>query len=236
MRRPTDSSVITLRYGATSAPYSAYNPHAGVDYRAPTGANIYAPHSGKVTIAGSQGACGLAVDINGSRFKSRLCHNSKLLVAVGNEVFEGQVVAKAGATGQASGSHCHWVLWDNGNRVDGSKYVSEGEDVYQGKTAQQWAKDYEGQKKAADERYAFVAGTGKRLGELLERPAVDDIPAANFYVDEAIKGWRFRQNIINELQAKVKELQEKGDVTQEEIDDLAKKADELEKSIKGVNK
>lgn len=125
MRRPTDSSVITMPYGATTAPYSKSNPHAGVDYRAPQGANIYAPHSGKVTVASTQGSCGLAVDIDGGRFKSRLCHNSSKTVNVGQQVSEGQVVAKAGSTGQASGPHCHWVLWDNGTRVDGSKYITD---------------------------------------------------------------------------------------------------------------
>lgn len=130
MRRPTDSDVITLKYGATSSPYSATNPHAGVDYRAPTGSNIYAPHSGKVTIAGSLGTCGIAVEIDGGRFKSRLCHNSSVKVALGNNVSEGQVVALSGATGAAIGAHCHWILWDNGVRVDGSKYVTnQGEEM-----------------------------------------------------------------------------------------------------------
>lgn len=126
MKRPTDSAVITLPYGSTSAPYSRTNPHAGTDYRAPTGSNIYAPHGGKITHSGSLGDCGLAIDIDGGRFKSRLCHNSKLLKLVGNQVNEGDVVALSGATGAAVGAHCHWVLWDNGNRVDGSKYVTIG--------------------------------------------------------------------------------------------------------------
>lgn len=127
MIRPTDSPVITNPYGSLvpSPPYSKSNPHAGVDYRAGVGANIYAPHSGTIVISGNLGICGLAIEIDGGRFKSRLCHNSKLLKLVGNKVNEGDVVALAGQTGGAQGPHCHWILWDNAVRVDGSKYVSD---------------------------------------------------------------------------------------------------------------
>lgn len=131
MHRPTDSPVITLKFGATSPPYSQSSPHQGVDYRArPEGRNVYAPHAGKITLTGTQGACGKAVDIDGGRFKSRLCHNSVYKVSVGQQVSEGQLVALSGATSNVPISpHVHWVLWDNGTRVDGSKYITEEEEM-----------------------------------------------------------------------------------------------------------
>lgn len=123
MRKPTDGE-ITFPFGATSDPYSATNPHAGVDYGAVLGANIYAPHGGTVTFSGDLGTCGLGVGIEAGRFKSRLCHNSTLLAGVGQTVTEGQVIARAGQSGQAFGVHSHWVLWDNGVRVAGNNYVT----------------------------------------------------------------------------------------------------------------
>lgn len=123
MRKPT-SGQITFPYGATTYPYSSSNPHSGVDYGAKLGDNVYAPHAGKVTFVGSLGDCGLGIDIDGGRFKSRLCHNSSFIVSVGKQVAEGEVVARAGASGKALGVHSHWVLWDNGVRVDGSKYLT----------------------------------------------------------------------------------------------------------------
>lgn len=123
MIKPTDGYVY-FAYGATTAPYSPSNPHAGVDYTARTGDNIYAPHSGKVVLSeAALGPCGQAIDIEGGRYKSRLCHNSQRLVGVGTQVNEGQVVAKAGASGNATGPHCHWVLWVDGVRVDPVKYL-----------------------------------------------------------------------------------------------------------------
>lgn len=128
MRTPTDSA-ITFPYGATTAPYSPSNPHAGVDYGGSTGDNVYAPHAGQVKAAGAMGECGQEIDIEGGKFKSRLCHNSQLLVTAGQNVSEGQVVARVGSTGATSGPHVHWVLWVNGNRVNPVDYLSEGEDM-----------------------------------------------------------------------------------------------------------
>lgn len=129
MIKPTDGYVY-FPYGATTAPYSPSNPHAGVDYTARTGDNIYAPHSGKVVLSQDDlGPCGKAIDIEGGRYKSRLCHNSQRLVGVGVQVSEGQIVAKAGASGNATGAHCHWVLWVDGIRVDPVKYLTSNKEL-----------------------------------------------------------------------------------------------------------
>jgi len=98
------------------------------------GTPIVAPHDGTVTAAGQMGSgtnnAGLAIDIDGGRFKSRLAHNDKILVSVGQQVKKGQQVGTQGYTGYTipagkGGTHCHWVLWDNGTRVDGLKYIKE---------------------------------------------------------------------------------------------------------------
>ena len=130
MRKPTNGD-ITLPFNAAypSPPYSDTNRHAGTDYGANRGDPVFAPHSGKVTMAGDMGTCGKGLDITGGQYRSRLCHNTEILVQVGQMVNEGDVVAKAGDTGAAQGVHSHWVLWDNNVRVDGSKYVTQGGDM-----------------------------------------------------------------------------------------------------------
>lgn len=137
MRSPTNGKV-TLGFGSTLPPYSQSDPHMGADYSANLGDNVYAPHAGKITIAGKLGDCGLAVQIGTEQNGSRLCHNSKILVKVGQSVEEGQVIARAGDTGKAFGVHVHWVLFRKGKRVDPEKYVEQNEDMYKGKTAKQW--------------------------------------------------------------------------------------------------
>lgn len=99
------------------------------------GTPIVAPHSGTITFAGKAGTgindAGKCVDIDGGRFKSRPCHMDTITVSVGQVVRQGQQVGTMGCTGYVKpagklGTHCHWVLWDDGVRVDGLKYISQG--------------------------------------------------------------------------------------------------------------
>lgn len=110
--------------------------HLAVDIggRAYFGTPIVAPHAGIITAAGQMGSgtndAGLAVDITQQPFKSRLAHNERITVAVGQTVIEGQQIGVQGFTGYTlpdntiDGTHCHWVLWNNGVRVDGRKYIT----------------------------------------------------------------------------------------------------------------
>lgn len=131
MIRPA-TGIITLRYGATTSPYSASNPHKGLDIANKAGTFIHAPEDGIVTIAGDLGDCGLAVEIKG-KYTHRLCHNQRLVVKVGALVLEGQKVAEMGSTGQATGSHVHWVVWAGARRINPEKLKVEEPDMYKEK-------------------------------------------------------------------------------------------------------
>ena len=41
-------------------------------------------------------------------------HNSSLTVSVGQHVYKGQQVARAGSTGNSTGNHCHFEVRYNG--------------------------------------------------------------------------------------------------------------------------
>lgn len=124
MRKPVDGNV-------TQGFHSA---HLAVDIAGPHRSYVYAPHAGKVTYAGQLGSgtndAGLAIDVDGGTYKSRLGHNDQIIVSVGQQVSEGQHVGYQGFTGYTqpdnvvAGSHCHWVLWENGTRVDGRRYIT----------------------------------------------------------------------------------------------------------------
>lgn len=121
--------------------------HLAVDIADKPGTDIVAPVAGKITIASNLGDCGLAVQVGSETNGHRLCHNSKLLVKVGQTVKQGQKIAEMGYTGYTipagpAGSHCHWVMWLNGVRVDGDKYTADNDDVYNGKTAKQWYQEF----------------------------------------------------------------------------------------------
>lgn len=126
-----------MKYPSNGIITQGFHPaHLALDLRAGYRAPVYAPHAGTITHAGQLGSgtndAGLAIDINGGRFVSRLGHNDQILVSVGQQVSEGQHIAYEGYTGYTqpdnvvAGSHVHWVLWDNGTRVDGRNYITQG--------------------------------------------------------------------------------------------------------------
>jgi murein DD-endopeptidase MepM/ murein hydrolase activator NlpD len=87
----------------------------------------YAPEDVKVVARSSGGDCGNLIDLlslDGQR-KYRACHSSELYFNTGDLVKEGQAVGKMGATGFAQGTHLHFVMWVNGNRVDPDKTIKE---------------------------------------------------------------------------------------------------------------
>lgn len=95
-------------------------PHYGLDIAAPTGDPVYAPAGGIVTLAyGDMYFSGgtLIVD-HGQGLSSTFLHLSEILVKTGSTVSQGDLIARIGATGRASGPHLDWRMnWLN-RRVD----------------------------------------------------------------------------------------------------------------------
>lgn len=109
--------------------------HPAVDIDNDKGTPIVAPEAGTVTAVQQMGTgtldAGLVVEIRAhSGNLHRLCHNDSASVSVGQRVTEGAQVARMGNTGYViagpggDGTHCHWIMWVNGVRVDGRKYVT----------------------------------------------------------------------------------------------------------------
>ena len=90
----------------------------------PYGTAIKAADGGTVTFAGRQGGYGNLVIIthdNGSQ--TYYAHNSSLVVSVGDKVYKGQTVAKAGSTGNSTGNHCHFEIRIGGKTVNPLNYL-----------------------------------------------------------------------------------------------------------------
>lgn len=86
--------------------------HSGMDIAAATGTPVKAPASGVVSFADADLYLtgGTLVIDHGHGFSSNFLHLSRIDVAVGDEVKQGQVIAAVGATGRASGPHLHWGM------------------------------------------------------------------------------------------------------------------------------
>ena len=100
------------------------SPHSGLDIAAPTGTPIKAAGKGTIILADDLYFNGntLFVD-HGQGLITMYCHMSELLVAEGDEVDQGQVIGRVGATGRVTGPHLHWSVSLNGTRVDPSVFL-----------------------------------------------------------------------------------------------------------------
>lgn len=87
-------------------------PHFGVDVAAPEGAPVRAPADGLVSFAAPDLLLtgGTVVIDHGHGLSSTFIHLSRIDVAMGAEVEQGDLVGAVGATGRATGPHLHWGM------------------------------------------------------------------------------------------------------------------------------
>lgn len=103
--------------------------HSGMDIAAPDGTLVMAPAAGVVTFAdpGLYLTGGTVLLDHGHGVSSNFLHLSRLDVAVGDVVAQGQVIGAVGATGRASGPHLHWGMNWFTVRVDPLLMLERGE-------------------------------------------------------------------------------------------------------------
>ncbi|MEI6314381.1 MAG: M23 family metallopeptidase [Syntrophus sp. (in: bacteria)] len=121
---------ITSLFGSRANPITRrVELHRGIDISAPSGTNVKATADGVVSFSGWNGGGGNTVVIeHGHGFSSCYAHNSANKVNVGQRVKRGETVSYVGATGNATGSHVHYEIWQGG-RVINPKQHMEGSHV-----------------------------------------------------------------------------------------------------------
>lgn len=87
-------------------------PHYGVDVAVPTGTKVVAPADGIIIYTNQDMyySGGTLVIDHGHGLSSAFLHLSKIDVAVGDRVKQGQYVARVGSTGRATGPHLDWRM------------------------------------------------------------------------------------------------------------------------------
>lgn len=96
------------------------NPHYGVDVAVPTGTPVYAPTAGVITLVEPDlfYSGGTVILDHGYGLSSSFLHMSKVRVAVGQEIYTGDLIGEVGATGRATGPHLDWRMSWRSERVD----------------------------------------------------------------------------------------------------------------------
>jgi murein DD-endopeptidase MepM/ murein hydrolase activator NlpD len=124
--RPVTAGYISSRFGKRNDPFtgrSAY--HKGVDFAGRQGAEVVAVASGVVIWSGDRYGYGELVEVNhGNGYVTRYAHNADNLVAVGDTVKRGQIIARMGDTGRATGPNLHFEVLRNGHAVDPLTYIN----------------------------------------------------------------------------------------------------------------
>jgi murein DD-endopeptidase MepM/ murein hydrolase activator NlpD len=95
--------------------------HSGTDIAGATGTPIAAPADGVVILAAAspftlEGSL-LMID-HGMGLNSAFLHCSQILVRQGEAVKQGQIIARIGMTGRATGPHLHWSIKWRDSRLD----------------------------------------------------------------------------------------------------------------------
>jgi murein DD-endopeptidase MepM/ murein hydrolase activator NlpD len=89
--------------------------HTGVDFGAPSGAPIRAAAGGIVLLSAYNRGYGNCVILyHGGGVSTLYGHCSERLVREGQSVRSGQLIARVGATGMATGPHLHFEVRRNG--------------------------------------------------------------------------------------------------------------------------
>ena len=125
--RPIKTGWLSSYFGRRSDPMTGKSSwHKGIDFAGKHGSEVIAVGDGVVTWSGDRYGYGNLVEIkHGNGYVTRYGHNQVNLVAVGDQVAQGQTIALMGSTGRSTGPHVHFEVHRNGKAVDPAKFIRE---------------------------------------------------------------------------------------------------------------
>lgn len=122
VRRPVGGRV-TSGFGAGRGRY----PHAGIDFAVPIGTAVRAALDGVVrkaqwnAVNGRSGK-GMLLDHPGNR-STYYGHLSSWMAKVGDQVKQGQAIARSGNTGRSTGPHLHFETWSGKKPLNPARFL-----------------------------------------------------------------------------------------------------------------
>ncbi|MCZ6684707.1 MAG: M23 family metallopeptidase [Candidatus Dadabacteria bacterium] len=117
---------INSSFGYRKDPFKSRSGfHSGLDIDANYGQHVVATADGVVTKASWHTNYGKTVIVkHKDNYETLYGHLSKLQVKEGQEVKVGDVIGKAGSTGRSTGTHLHYEVIKDGNRVNPKNFLS----------------------------------------------------------------------------------------------------------------
>jgi len=97
--------------------------HAGMDFTAPIGTNIFVTGNGTVASAGWEQGYGNCVQVNhGYGYVTLYGHMSAIKVRVGQRLKRGDIIGLVGSTGKSTGPHLHYEVHYKGEVMNPQNY------------------------------------------------------------------------------------------------------------------
>ena len=119
-----DLSRVASGYGWRTDPiYGSMRFHAGMDFTAKEGTEIYATGDGVITWADWRQGYGNCIIIDhGYGFETLYGHMSKYEAKLGQKVKRGELIGRIGSTGKSTGPHLHYEVHVKGRPDNPAKY------------------------------------------------------------------------------------------------------------------
>lgn len=125
--KPAPKGWISSYYGKRIDPFTGKKAnHTGIDFAGYDGADVISIAAGVVTWAGPRSGYGELIEVNhGNGYATRYAHNKVNLVAVGDQVEKGDVIALMGQTGRATGPNLHFEVLKQGKTVNPVPFIKK---------------------------------------------------------------------------------------------------------------
>lgn len=130
---PASLEYISSGFGYRADPFTGGAAfHAGLDFKGPIGAPIFAAANGRVSFVGVQQGYGNVVEVDhGNGLMTRYAHMSGFRARVGQPVEAGQVIGLIGNTGRSTGPHLHFEVRINDRAVNPRPFLEAAANVQQ---------------------------------------------------------------------------------------------------------
>lgn len=109
---PASLEFISSGFGYRADPFTGGAAfHAGLDFRGPVGAPIYAAAKGRISFVGIKQGYGNCIEVDhGNGLMTRYAHMSAFRARLGQAVDAGHVIGAIGSTGRSTGPHLHFEV------------------------------------------------------------------------------------------------------------------------------
>ncbi len=130
---PASLEFISSGFGYRADPFTGAGAmHAGLDFKGPYGAPIYAAAKGVISFAGVRSGYGNCIEIDhGNGLLTRYAHMSAYRAHLGQSVSPGDVIGAIGSSGRSTGPHLHFEVRINDRAVNPRPFLEARPNVFQ---------------------------------------------------------------------------------------------------------